>query len=961
MKKALFLYWQLILPVSFLISITTIGYTQTPEKALPPRNKVADRINPKNASDSIPSAQTDSNATLQSYQIPTTTNAYPVLYGIQSREKLVQSVGYLNGKQLEKMPAPIFKNTLAGQLAGLQAVQFSGEPRSEDINLNLRGKNPLLIVDGIPRDILSVSPEQIESVTVLKDALSTAMLGMRGMNGAILVTTRKKAESKGSVISFTAQTGVQAPINLPQVLSAYDYARLFNEALVNDRLAPVYSQADLDAYQNGTDPIGHPNVDWQNTILKKNSFYSRYSLNTSGSYTNVNYFVSVDYLNQDGLLKENAINPYSTNIGYQRYLLRSNLQIKLDSRLTAFLNISGNMQNSNGPGYTGNNNYADANIFGSILNTPRNAYPVFNPDGSLGGNQNFQFNTYGLATQSGYVKNNARDALADIGFKRELDDVLPGLWAKATMSYNMAWQHEINRSKVFESFQLIADPATGKTSYQKFNETTDQSNTSSILSRRQQSYFELAFGYDKQWNKNSINVLLLANRDNYQFGDELTQTFQNASGRWVYSFDDRYIIEAAGAFSGNNRYTPGSQAGFFPAAGLAWNIHNEPFWKENIGFVNQLKVRASYGKVGNADPGYYLFQQKYGAGSAYFFGTGATNKPGTEEKALANPYRTWEKANKFNAGLDMAYSQNRGWFSFDYYNNRQYDLLQVRGHNSGLLGTSFPEENIGENKYYGIEVNTGWADKIGKANYYISGNISTQNSKVLFIDEVNYPYEWMQRTGNRIGQTRGYIADGFFNASNLTAPTIEGYLPVQGDIRYKDLNNDGIINQFDQTAIGNKSPLLFYGLTMGLQLKSIDLSILLQGVANRNIYTTGPDEYEFLNNGSGQAYAHHLNRWTPETASSATYPRLTVGGNVNNQASSSFWVQPADFMRLKNAELGYTFSSRLLSKVAINSMRLFLNGQNLFTISKFNQGDPEANAGLYPLQRVINGGITVKF
>jgi TonB-linked SusC/RagA family outer membrane protein len=907
--------------------------------------------------DSITVAAQDSisRSRFGNYQVPNATEAFPILYGVQPKDNLVQSVSYLNGRQLEKVPTALIRNAWAGQLAGLSAIQSSGEPRYDGATLNVRGGSPLILIDGIPRTFSSINPEQIESVTVLKDALSTAMLGMRGMNGAILITTRHKAEKPGIGVTFTAQSGVQTPIKLRKVLGAYEYARLYNEALANDGKAPAYSPADLEAYQHGSDPYGHPDVDWYKTLLKDKSGFNRYTLSTSGNYNNVNFFVSLDYLNQQGLLKEDAANSYSTNTAYQRYLVRSNLDIKLNNRLSAYLNILGNIQDSNEPGYTTNS------IFNSILNTPNNSHPVYNPNGSYAGNQNFQYNPYGLSVGTGYLKNNQRDSFVDLGLKRNLDDLVPGLWTKVSISYNTMLEQIIDRSKLFEVFQFSQDPISGDTTYNRIRERTDQVNLSNVNSRQQQTYAEVALGYDRSWGKHGLNGLILGNRDNYQYGANLNEIYQNLSSRFSYSFDNRYLLEFAGAYSGNNRYTPGNQFGFFPSAGVGWNVHKESFLKDKSNFISQLKIRASYGKVGNANPGYYLYQRNYVSATGYMFGTTMAANSGRAEGPLPNIDRTWEKSNKFNAGFDLGFARQRGWLFFDYYNNQNYDLLQVRGSNTEILGTDFPEENIGENKYSGVEVNAGWANKIGLVDYYVSGNFATRDSRVLFMDEVNYPYAWMQRTGGRVGQARGYVADGFFNASNLNAPTIEGYQPVPGDIRYQDLNNDGLINQFDQTAIGNQKPFLIYGTTLGLRVKGFDLSLLVQGMANRNIFLTGSDEWEFQNNGRGQAYAHHLNRWTPETASTATYPRLSVGTNDNNHIGSSFWIQSGDFLRLKNAELGYNFSPGLLSRAKVQSVRLFLNGLNLYTISEFKKGDPETYQGVYPLQRVFNGGITVNF
>nr|WP_294897988.1 SusC/RagA family TonB-linked outer membrane protein [uncultured Pedobacter sp.] len=884
----------------------------------------------------------------------------PVLYGEQSKGKLIQSVGVVNGATLEKLPVAILQNSFAGQLAGLYASQSSGLPGSDASTLTLRGHTPLILIDGVPRDISSINPEQVESVTILKDALSTAMLGIRGMNGAILITTRKKAEHAGTQFSFTAQAGLQTPIKLPKTLSSYNYAKLYNEALVNDGQLPIYTQADLDAYQNGTDPLGHPNINWYNTILKKNTDFNRYTLNAAGDYSSIKYFVSLDKLAQDGLLKENEANAYKTNSNYNRYTIRTNLDIKLDKNTSASLNILGSVEDFREPGNGSTYGTGIPDIFGSLVSTPNNAYPVLNPDGSFAGNLNYRNNIYAQSTGSGYRQNNERNAFIDLGLKRNLDNLVSGLWAKASMSFNTFLSQYLNRQKQSEIYGYSKDPLTGDDIYNVLVEKTAQANGDAVGPRQQQTYAELSLGYDHNWKRHGISFLLLGSRDSYQYGAQLDEFYQNIASRLSYSFNDRYLVEFAGSYSGNNRYKPGQQYGFFPSVGIAWNVHNENFFKNNFDFINRFKIRASFGTVGNSNPGYYTYIQNYVTNPGYMFSTGAAAVPGIANGPLANPYRTWEKSDKFNIGADIAFSKNRASINLDYFKNREYDLLQVPGHNSALLGTDFPEQNIGINQYHGIELNAGWKDRIGKVNYYVSGNLSTIDSKVIFGDEVTYDYPWQQHTGTRVDQQFGYIAEGFYDASNVPVVT-QGYQPIPGDIRYKDLNQDGLINSLDQTAIGSKGPLTFYGASLGFQFKGFDFSALFQGVVNRDILTTGRSVWAFQNDGKGQAFEHNLNRWTPETATTATYPRLSIGTNSWNERTSTFWLKSGDYMRLKNMELGYTFTQGFLTRVKMQSLRLFVNGVNLFTISDFKNNDPESFNGGYPIQRVINGGISVKF
>lgn len=889
-------------------------------------------------------------------------SSYNILYGKQHAGRLVQSISYLNGKELEKSPVSLMSNAFQGRMAGLNMGQASGAPRYDNPVLSLRGRDPLIVIDGVPRyglsvanaplyDVLNINPEQVESITLLKDGLSTAMLGNRGMDGVLMVTTRKRSDEKYNYISAKAQAGFQSPVKLRKMLSASDYATLYNEALANDGYAPLYTQQQIDNYKNGSDKYLYPDVDWYNQLLNKNAMMNRYTVNATGSSRFLNYFVSLDYLKQEGILKEDKIkNQYGTNIDYKRYILRSNIELHIDNHLSAFLNVFGTIHDYVQPGL------GYGTVFTSVLNTPNNAYPVLNFNGSYGGNTSYRENIWAQSTGTGYLKNNMQSGSFDVGLKRNMDDVLKGFWVKASLSYNPTYEQQILRTKDFEVFQF---PVTGdSTTFRRFGTETQQVNTPDVVARMQQAYSEVSMGYDRLFGKSALNGIVLGNYESLQVDRNLNQVIKGVATRWNYSFDERYNFELAAAYNGNNRFAPGKQYNFYPAAGLSWNIHKESFF--NNQFLNQFKLRATYGKVGNANPGYYQYLQNYVSATGYFFGTSATSVGGVRQGDLANPNRVVEKANKLNLGLDLAFSNNRGWFTADYYNNRQYDLLQTRGYNTAILGQVYPLENIGINKYYGLEFAAGWADKIQSFNYFIEGNFSTRQSKNIDIDEEELPFGWMRLTGLPVNQIRGYEATGFFNPSNLNDATIEGYKPVAGDLKYRDLNSDGIININDRTIIGNKKPLLFYGLNLGFKVKGFDVSALLQGVKNRDIVTTGNYEWEFQNNGKGQLNEYHLNRYTAATANTATYPRLTIGTNRNNHQLSSFWVRNGDYLRFKNFEVGYSFGNNFLTKIKIREVRLFVNGQNIFTISKFDEADPEVFGAQYPLMKTINGGISVK-
>lgn len=861
-------------------------------------------------------------------------------------------------QDLIKSPVASVKNALIGRLAGLYTNQTSGRPGLEEVDVLLRGVNPIVLVDGIPRDITMIDLEEIESVTVLKDAVSTAMLGMRSMGGAIAITT-KRGFNGAQQISLTAQKGIQSSVKMPQPLNAFQYATLYNEARLNSGDQPVYSVADLEAFRTGSDPIGHPDVNWQDQVMKDKSAFSRYDLNFRGGGNTAKYYLGLEYQNQKGQFVESDMNAYNTNPSFTNYTIRSNVDINLSPKMTLGIHLFGRIGNYNqqGSGAIG--------IFSSILNTPNNAYPVFNENGTYGGTTQYQNNIYAQAVSSGYRLNYRRDIITDFNLKRNLNDIIPGLWAQALVSFYSGLSENTDRSKTFAVFRQTGTGTVA--TYQQFGNNGTQNNSTSTDFQNRQTYLEGTVGYLKKIGLHQIDAQLRATSDNLINGSALPLNYYGGSGRASYSFDERYIAELSFGLNKTNRYPKGTPMGFFPAAGLSWNITKEKFMPK-LNWLNELKIFGSYGQTGNDAAGYFAFQQYYVNGPNYFFGTSAASNAGLRQDILANPNITWEKGDKLNLGLKTNMFKNHLFLQAEYFNNRFSDLL-TSANLSTIVGTNIRDLNVGIVKYSGYELQLNWQQSIGKFSYFIAGNASTLQSKVINQNEVLREFSYQMRTGQPVGQPFGYIADGLFQtqAEINTSAKFAGYNPVPGDIKYRDLNNDGIINQFDQAKIGSDKPLIYYGANIGFSYAGIDFSMLLQGVANRNLLLTGNSEWEFQNSGFGQAFEHHLDRWTPSTAATATYPRLTVGTNFNNHVVSSFWMHNGNYFRLKNIELGYTIASRITQKIKVSSVRIFVNGTNLFTASAFDRVDPETNGsvnslqGFYPIQRVFNGGLSFKF
>ncbi len=877
-----------------------------------------------------------------------------------------------------KQPVTNVLNALTGRFAGLYTLQSSGQPGADAVSLTMRGRTPIILIDGVPRSLTYMDLDEVESVTVLKDAMATAMLGVRGANGAILITTRH-GSTGAQQISFTVQSAFQQPLGLLKPLNAFDYATLRNEAVNNEisvnpnfSTGLLYSAADLAAFQNHSDPIGHPDVNWYNQILKSTAQLNRYTLSISGGNSTVRYFTTVEHLYQDGLFKTSDINTYNTNEYLSRYLIRSNVDIQITPKVTAGVHLLGSIANENEPGFT------TATIFNSLLTTPSNAYNIYNTNGTYGGNTLFTNNILGQTISSGYQQNYTRNIFADFYVKRTLDEITPGMYAKASVNYTSTVNENINRSKPVIAYQQTGS-GSAATYGAALTATSAQINTNSIsgttgvagVGQYRQIYTEVATGWNRTFNNtHGFDIELLANSDSKSDGANLAYTVQGISAHASYTYKQKYIAEVAEAYNGSNYYPTSDhfKYGFFPVAGVAWYITKEDFMKPYT-WLNTLKLAANYGRVGNDNPGYFVYLQRYNNAATPYFGTSVGANTSLAEGTLANPNITYEKANKLNISLQGSLLQDKLGFAVDYYNNQFFDLLIQRGQATSLIGNAYPNENIGKNQYTGFDFQLSWRQsKVNGISYYIALNAGLQQSKVIYSNEVTQPYPWMQRTGQKVGQAFGYVAAGLFqnqadiaNAKQNGVGVIPGYVAQPGDIKYVDQNGDGVINQFDQVPIGPKGPLITYGANIGFSYKNFDISALLQGVGNYNVYLNGNSYWEFQNNGYGQAYQQQLGRFTPATAATATYPRLSIGTNSNNETFSTYWYRKADFMRLKNLQVGFTFPQRYANAVKLKSLRIFASGANLFTVTSLKGGlDPEDYNGAYPIQRLYNLGISVK-
>lgn len=902
----------------------------------------------------------------------------------------------VHGKELDKYLSGNILTGLQGRMEGFNVSQYRGFATRSTISntegsligslpksfgsgsygdnsqfiFDSRGMTPVVIVDGVEREMFNIDPEAIESVTLLKDALSSMFLGMRSSRGALIITTKNPTRGKLN-LSFTGKLGINSTIKKLKPLSASQYSYLLNEALQNDGKAPRYDYSDYKAYLNHNDPYLHPDINWSDQLLKNNSISQSYNLNVSGGGRVAQFFVSLGYFNEQGPFKTDKTNSYNTNLNLNRYMLSSKVHIKITDDFDATMTALGRIQEGNQPGGGGDNGYMG--LFSTIYSTPNNAYPVKNPDGSWGGNVNYANNLYSRSVNSGYISDNQRDIQASLRLLYDLDKVVKGLSVRAIGTVTNLQRTSISRVKTSPVYYYRLD-ATGNPLYTMYGESKPQSNDFSAVASYNSMTGLLGIDYERTFGMHSIKATLQGDTrhevDDYDLPLFPSNVLQDIS----YDYDKRYFAQLTVTESFFNRYAPGRRWGMFYAAGLGWNMAREKFMSD-VEWVDKLKLRATYGKTGNGmtNSGYYDFRQTYVDNGVGSYAQGTSQGQGNvfaSESSLANPYRTWEKAHKLNIGFDAEFFNRQLAFTADFYTDKYYDLLQYRGKSISFLGISYPSENIGKSRRTGAELTLTWQSHVADFNYYVTANWTIEKTKLLFMDEQRVEYDWQRLTGRPIGVILGLQTDGFLTKEDIASgyPIINGYKVQPGDVKYVDQNEDGVIDDFDRVVIGGDKPIRYFGINLGFEWRGVEFSMLWQGAYKRDMYLGDQTLMQgFLSNGQsyGQAYANLLNRWTPETANTATYPRLSAGGNFYNFGSgwnSSMYMKSGNYLRLKNISLAYNIpecvSRNLLGGVRV---KLFVNAQNLLTFSACDLVDPEVAFYNSPLQRCIITGINLKF
>lgn len=890
-----------------------------------------------------------------------------VAYGIQPKWMTTGAVSSVKGNELKSF-VPNIANMLNGQIPGLVVQQWGCEPGADSPAMNARGVNTygsgtglFIVIDGFQSTeayFQQLTPQEIESITLLKDASATAIYGSKGANGVLLITTKRGTSDKIK-INFSIQSGFQQPLRLPEFLGAYDYATLYNEALVNDGKSPFYTPMDLEAYKTGNDPIFHPDVDWYGTILRKAAPITNYNFTASGSNEYFRYFVLLNVLDDRSLYrKAGNVSDFSKNGTYTRYNFRTNIDVKLSKRLQGAVTLGGTIEDKTNPGTSENT----SGMFDLMSSIAPNAFPVYVSTGMYGGNSMYS-NPLGDLMQTGYTSYNGRSLQAIFQLKGDFGFITPGLSVNGAVGFNTYFKSYSKKSRQYARYSVDRDNAD-EIIYTTYGQNTSLAGDESSSSQWRDYSLQASLNYNRTFNGlHNIDAIYLGSYNDYVVtGTDLSYKNIAMGGRVTYSYDKRYIGEFSFGYNGTENFPKGHRFGFFPAGSLGWILSNEAFLKGNP-ILNYLKLRASYGIVGNDNIGgiRYMFDQYYD-GYGYHLGNSNNVQDGLVQGKLANPDVTWEKEKKFNVGFE-ATLVNKIDVSFDYFIQKRSNILsQPYRTVPDYLGISRPDINIGKVGNKGLETSIRY-NGIGKKDltYFVETSLWYAKNKVVYNAEAIQENEYLYGTGRIVGQPFVLEAIGFFKDEDdiLKSPT-QTFTDVRpGDIKYKDQNKDGKIDSNDYYPIGYTSmPQITLGLHGGITFKGFDMDIFFQGAANRTVYCGGKYYHAFQNDAKVSSIA--LGRWTPETAETATYPRLSSENNLNNYQASSFWQKNGNFLKLRSLEIGYTLPFQLSRKINLEKVRIFANGTNLFSLDHMDGfTDPETMSG-YPALRTISFGLSIQ-
>lgn len=910
-------------------------------------------------------------------------------YGSQKKETLTGAISQVKSDELVKSPVANLGQALTGRAAGVSTYQYSGEPGNDNVVLRIRGTgtlndaSPLVLVDGVERDFTQIDPNEIESMSILKDAASTAVFGIRGANGVIIITTKQGVEGPAKV-SFSANYALQQPIRMPESTDGVILAKLYDEAKLYDDPTqnPSFTAEDLELYANGQDPLCHPNIDWKEYLMKKAAFQQKYNLSISGGTDKAKYYTSIAFFGQGGLMKDmsSVVDDltYNHNYDYKRVNLRSNIDVNLTPTTTVSVRLGGIIANKVSP----------PDVFTKILQSAAITGGVY--DGKLIILPNIPWGESPLVSLFDSVTDNNNNTInTSLSFNQKLDFLTKGLLFRGLASYDSYYSHSLIKKESVSKYRVQDGYDADGNPTKVFEQAVESSGVVPVPTeswdRMQSMHAELALEYKRDFSGHSVGALILGTLDKKWWklnsSTALTQyktvpmSYMGIVGRLTYDYKMKYLLEFNMGYNGSENFAEGKRFAWFPAVSVGWNVAEEKFVQNLIdpNILSKLKLRASYGVTGNDNTGgrrfMYLSGEYTSSEGAYFGSNVQTLLAGYAEGKLGNPDVTWETAKKQNYGIDLGLFKNKLLITAEYFYDDRNNILATRSTEPGHLAISGQDVyNIGRVKNSGYDLDVQWNHQINKFSYNLGGNFSYAHSEIIedgSIKDPSNPHLWT--TGHAVGTKWGYRFDGFYNTEEDLQNGPHLGQPALGEARYVDVNRDGVISVDDYVPLGYpEMPEINYGFSGGFSWKGFDVSFLFQGAARSTKLLDGIFRRPFEKNQGLPSFVVD-ERWTPETYETAIRPKLTLAYTSMSYENSTLWARDGSYLKLRNVEIGYTLSSKQLSKILkgekLQSVRFYLSGQNLYTWDKLKFIDPESKTSTYsyPQLRVFNVGLSLNF
>lgn len=919
-------------------------------------------------------------------------------YGTQKKESVVGAISQVTAKDLLSTPSANVSQAISGKIPGVITTQTSGAPGSDDASIYIRGRatfagdaQPLILVDGIERSFSQIAPDDIETISVLKDASATAVYGVRGANGVMLITTKRGKEQKPEV-SLTANWQFQSPTRKDTYLDSYQSVMLLEEALANDGLTSQFSSSDIEMYRksvagelSGLEAMLYPNVDWYDEVVRNVAPAQRYNVSVRGGTKRMRYYASGEYYDQSSIIKNLSNDDYgnSSSPYFRRFSFRANTDFFLTKDLTLSVNFGTRFEQYGGSNTSESSTYSET--FYELNHTPGWLFPVSysvqNGDETTvlyGGSSQYQNNIVAALAEGGYYRssNNVNETNFIVDYK--MDWLTEGLSVKGMVSFDYENLHRNDYTKDFATYELNdRDNYTSIDAYNQFNTDTELSNSYSFTSIYK-LYMEAQVNYARKFGKHDVTAMMLYMQNDYRDKAELAQRYQGVVGRVTYGYDDRYLAEFNAGYNGSENFMKGKRFGFFPSVSIGWRISNEKFMESTSEWLNNLKIRASYGQVGNdvyqvdGVKQRFLYEEKWSQiSNDYYFGT--TGYTGIYESQYPNYDVTWERAHKFNLGIEFGLWNGKLNGNVDVFYEKRNDILTEYLTRPEWVGVVMAADNLGKTTNKGFEIELKHNNRIGEDfTYNVGFTFSHARNKILDMDEPDSKTSYRKQEGHPINQYFGLVCEGFITQEDIdggTLPTSRFTSAVQaGDLKYRDMNGDGVIDDQDETYIGNSDiPENMYTLSLGASYKNWSFSIMFQGVDHVSRYYDAEAMYAFIN--GGKVKEHHLKRWDPAQSeaynlANAKYPLLHYNDyGDHNQRENSFFLQNGAFLRLKNIELAYTLPTAWARKVGMSDCRIYVNANNLITWDHLDGlTDPESNgSNRYPIMKTVNLGVNIKF